>query len=44
MQDHEVTAQIWDLTYTQICKNEGFAEFESFWYIARDYESAAKAT
>ena len=36
------------LTYTQIWSKmqilEVYAEFESFWYIARDYESAAEAT
>ena len=38
----------WQLTQREIWSKmqilEGFAEFESFWYIARDYESAAEAT
>ena len=41
MQDHDVTTQIWGLTYTQIWSKmqflEGYAEFEGFTYIARRY-------
>ena len=48
MQDHDVTTQIWGLNYTQIWSKmqilEGYAEFESFAYIVRHYESAVEAT